>query len=43
MVAELANKAISQRYVASAHPLEQAEEARVADNAGAPEAQADAN
>ena len=42
MVVDLANKAISQRDVASTHPLDQAAEAREADDVGAPEAQADA-
>ena len=41
MIADLANEAISKRYVASAHLLEQAAEARSADDAGAPEAQAE--
>ena len=42
-VANLANEAISQRYGASAHPLEQVAKARAADDTGAPEAQADAS
>ena len=40
---DLATKAIAHRDVSSAHPLEQSDNARVADNAGAPEAQANAS
>ena len=40
-LADLSNKAISQRGVAIKHPLEWTEEARAADDAGALEAQAD--
>ena len=41
-VADLTNKAISQMEQAREHPLELAAEARAADDAGAPETQADA-
>ena len=43
MVANFAKKAIAQQDVASAHLLEQAAEARAADNSGAPEAKDDAS
>ena len=43
MVADLANKAISQRDQAHKHPLEMAAEARAADNSSAPESQAGAS
>ena len=42
-VADIANKAISQRDQAREHPLEMAAKARAADDSGAPEAQADAS
>ena len=42
-VADLANKAISQREQAGEHLLDLAAEARAVDDAGAPEDQADAS
>ena len=42
-VADLANKTIYQRYQADKHPLDLAVKARAAEDAGAPEAQADAS
>ena len=42
-MADLTNKAISQKEQAGKHPLEMASEARAADNLGALEAQADAS
>ena len=41
-MSDLENEAISQRYQASNHPLEMADDYRAADNAGPPEAQANA-
>ena len=43
MVADLANKAISQRYQAREYPLEMAPKARESDNSSTPKAQADAS